>query len=238
MHFDQNKSVGALGTLVIAKWYRANNPRHLLISLDSAETRRWMNLEDDGRRADLLGLSIDESNNPVIDILECKSGVIDATNVYTIDGNGRISGKPVEQLVNTGRSVAAIFGLNEWKNHILTPPRREILRNHLYRQGFTGQRSPEEKQYWGQLLNGLFSGEIKPQIRLNLILVNLRLNQEPLDHVVDAEGAKVRLVHLRFRASSDPSAGRSGATPSRPIAGSSAGSRIHRLASWLSPAGR
>jgi len=111
MHFDQNKSVGALGTLVIAKWYRALNPRHLLISLDSAETRRWMNFDDDGRRADLLGLSIDDANYPTVDILECKSGVIDATNVYNIDGNGRISGKPVEQLVNTGRSVGAIFGL-------------------------------------------------------------------------------------------------------------------------------
>lgn len=196
MHFDQNKSVGALGTLVIAKWYRAMNPRHLLISLDSAETRRWMNFDDDGRRADLLGLSVDDGNNPIIDILECKSGVVDATSVYNIDGNGRIAGKPVEQLVNTGRSVGAIFGLNEWKNHVLTPPRREILRNHLYRQGFTGPRTPQEKQYWGQLLNSLFSGEIKPQIRLNLILVNLGLNQEPLDQVVEAEGAKVRLVHL------------------------------------------
>ena len=196
MHFDQNKSVGALGTLVIAKWYRANNPRHLLVSLDSAETRRWMNLDDDGRRADLLGLSIDDANNPIIDILECKSGVVDATHVYNIDRNGRISGKPVEQLVNTGRSVGAIFGLNEWKNHVLTPPRREILRNHLYRQGFTGRRTPQEKQYWGQILNSLFSGEIKPQIRLNLILVNLGLNQEQLDHIVDAEDAKVRLVHL------------------------------------------
>lgn len=196
MHFDQNKSVGALGTLVIARWYRATNARHLLISLDSAETRRWMNLEDDARRADLLGLSIESGNTPVIDILECKSGVADATHVYSIDGAGRISGKPVEQLVNTGRSVAAIFGLNEWKSHILTPPRREILRNHLYRQGFSGHRSPEEKQFWGKLLNGLFSGEIKPQIRLNLILVNLGLNQPPLDHVLEAEGAKVRLVHL------------------------------------------
>jgi hypothetical protein len=196
MHFDQNKSIGALGTLVIAKWYRANNPRHLLISLDSAETRRWMNLDDDGRRADLLGLSVDDANNPVIDILECKSGVVDATNVYNIDGQGRLSGKPVDQLVNTGRSVGAIFGLNEWKNHVLTPPRREILRNHLYRQGFAGRRTPQEKQYWGELLNGLFKGELKPQIRLNLILVNLGLNQEPLDHILDAEGAKVRLVHL------------------------------------------
>ena len=196
MHFDQNKSVGALGTLVIAKWYRAMNPRHLLISLDSAETRRWMNFDDDGRRADLLGLSVDDGNNPIIDILECKSGVVDATNVYNIDGNGRISGKPVEQLVNTGRSVGAIFGLNEWKNHVLTPPRREILPTTFTVRASRVRARRRRNSTWGQLLNSLFSGEIKPQIRLNLILVNLGLNQEPLDQVVEAEGAKVRLVHL------------------------------------------
>src|SRR5262245_6403315 len=117
MHFDQNKSVGALGTLIVAKWYRAFNPRHLLISLDSAETRRWMNLDDDSKRADLLGLSV-EDGTPVIDILESKSGVEDATSVYRVDDNGRIVGKPVQQLLNTGKSVAAIFGLNEWKDHI------------------------------------------------------------------------------------------------------------------------
>ncbi len=195
MHFDQNKSVGALGTLIVAKWYRAHHLRHLLISLDSAETRRWMNLEDDSRRADLLGLSV-EDGTPVIDILESKSGVEDATSVYRLEDDGKIVGKPVDQLLNTGKSVAAIFGLNEWKDHVLTPPRREILRNHLYRQGFAGHRSREEKQFWSKTLNSIFSGEVKPVIRLNLILVNLGLNQEPLDEVVGAEGKKVRLVHL------------------------------------------
>jgi hypothetical protein len=194
MHFDQNKSIGALGTLIVAKWYRSLRPQHLLISLDSAETRRWMNLEEDARRADLLGLSI-ENNVPVIDILESKSGV-DATHVYSIDGSGKIHGKPVDQLVNTGRSVGAIFGLNELKDHVLTPPRREILRNHLYRQGFTGKRTPQEKQSWERVLNSLFRGETKPVIRLNLIVVNLGLNQETLNRVVEAEGAKIRLVHL------------------------------------------
>ncbi len=194
MHFDQNKSVGALGTLIVAKWYRALNPKNLLISLDSAETRRWMNLEDDARRADLLGLSL-ANNVPLIDVLESKSGV-DATTVYTIGNTGRISGKPVDQLVNTGRSVSAIFGLNEWKDHVLTPPRREILRNHLYRQGFSGHRTPEEKVFWERVLNMLFRGDTKPVIRLNLVLVNLGLNQNLLDRVVEAEGAKIRLVHL------------------------------------------
>ena len=183
-----------MGTLLVAKWYRTLHPKHLLVSLDSAETRRWMNLEDDARRADLLGLSM-EGNTAFIDILESKSGE-DATHVYTIDGNGKITGKPVEQLVNTGRSVEAIFGLNEWKDHILTPPRREILRNHLYRQGFAGHRTPEEKQTWGRILNSLFSQETKPVIRLNLIVVNLGLNQQPLDQMVDAGRIKIHLVHL------------------------------------------
>lgn len=194
MHFDQNKTVGALGTLIVAKWYRANRPRHLLISLDSAETRRWMNLDDDAQRADLLGLSL-EGNTPVIDLIESKAS-LDESKVYTIDREGKISGRPVEQLLNTGQSVEAIFGLNEWKDHILTPPRKEILRNHLYRQGFSGNRTKEEKQFWGKTLNALFNGEAKPLIRLNLIVVNLSLNQEPLDQLVETGHQKVRLVHI------------------------------------------
>jgi hypothetical protein len=195
MHFDQNKTIGAVGTLIVAMWYRAQHSRNLLISLDSAETRRWMSLDDDSKRADLLGLSF-ENGTPVIDILECKSGVEDARHVYTIDGTGKITGKPVDQLVNTGKSVAAIFGLNELKDYILTPPRREILRNHLYRQGLARRRTREDKQFWSKSLNSLFSGEIKPTIRLNMILVNLGLNEEPLDETMEAEGAKIRLVHL------------------------------------------
>lgn len=195
MHFDQNKSVGALGTLIVAKWYRTYHPQHLLISLDSAETRRWMNLDDDSRRADLLGLSC-QDGKPVIDILECKSGVEDATNVYNLDSSGKITGKPVDQLHNTGRSVAAIFGLNELKDHVLTPPRREILRNHLYRQGLSGRRTPEEKQFWSRFLNDLFAGNAKPAINLNLILVNLGLNQEPLDEEVVSDQGSIRLIHL------------------------------------------
>ena len=87
-----------------------------------------MNLEDDARRADLLGLSL-EGNTAFIDILESKSGE-DATHVYTIDGEGKITGKPVEQLISetgihTGiavvqslHSTAAVF-VNEWQNALL-----------------------------------------------------------------------------------------------------------------------
>lgn len=194
MHFDQSKTIGALGTLIVAKWYRGAYPQHLLISLDSAEARRWMSLEDDARRADLLGVSV-ENGVAYIDILEVKSGE-DARQVYRLTGDGDIAGKPVEQLVNTGRSVGGIFGLNELKDHILTPPRREILRNHLYRQGFSGPRSPEEKQFWGDLLNALFKNEMKPTIRLHLVVVNLGLNQEALDTTASAEGFQVHLLHL------------------------------------------
>ena len=68
--------------------------------------------------------------------------------------------------------------------------------NHLYRQGFAGHRTPEEKQTWGRILNSVFSQETKPVIRLNLIVVNLGLNQQPLDQMVDAGRVKIRLVHL------------------------------------------
>lgn len=210
MHFDQNKSIGALGTLIVAKWYRSQNPRHLLISLDSAETRRWMNLDDDARRADLLGLTVNDGT-PIIDILEAKSGV-DATQVYSVAASGELVGKPIDQLVNTGRSIAAIFGLNDLKSHVLTPPRREILRNHLYRQGFAGHRTSQEKQFWSETLNALFAGDIKPVIRLNLVLVNLGLNQEHLDETSEAHGNAIRLVHLSEEAISAYLTGRPAAS--------------------------
>jgi FtsK/SpoIIIE family/FtsK alpha domain len=194
MHFDQNKTIGALGTLVAAKWYRSNNRKQLLISLDSAEARRWMNFDDDGRRADLLGFTVVDGT-PVIDILEVKSGK-DARQVYSLSPDGVLSGKPIEQLLNTTRSIKGIFGLNELRDHILTPPRREILRNHFYRQGFSAQWSPTEKQEWGDALNSLFAGETVPDIRANLVVVNLGVNQEAVDTVFAAGSASVRLVHL------------------------------------------
>lgn len=194
MYFDQNKTVGALGTLIAAKWYKSNNPQHLLISLDSVDARRWMNFDDDGKRADMLGLTILDGK-PIIDILEVKAGE-DARNVYSLSSDGALTGKPVDQLLNTSRSIAGIFGLNDLKDHILTPPRREILRNHFYRQGFSGQRPPAEKQVWGDHLNAIFDGEVAPDIRLNLIVVNFGINQQPVDSVFNVQGAKVRLVHL------------------------------------------
>jgi DNA segregation ATPase FtsK/SpoIIIE-like protein len=198
MHFDQNRTIGALGTLIAAKWYRSENPHSLLISLDSVEARRWMNLVDDAKRADLLGLTV-EHGKPVIDILEVKSGE-DATAVYSLHADGTITGKPVEQLLNTGKSVGAIFGLNTLETGILTPPRREILRNHLYRQGFSGHRTPKEKQEWGDLLNALFQGEIHPVVQMDLVVVNFGLNKEPMDKVFKAGESKVHVVHLNEEA--------------------------------------
>lgn len=194
MYFDQRKTIGALGTLIAAKWYKSRNPQNLLISLDSSDARRWMNFDDDGQRADMLGLTIVDGK-PIIDILEVKSGH-NACDVYEVGTDGGICGKPVGQLLNTFRSISAIFGLNDLKDHILTPPRREILRNHFYRQGFSGQRKPAEKQVWGDYLNGMFNGELAPEVRMNLIVVNFGLNEEPVDAKFLVEGSSIRVVHL------------------------------------------
>lgn len=194
MYFDRKKTIGALGTLIAAKWYRSEHPSHLLISLDSSDARRWMNFDDDGKRADLLGLSI--TNGVVtLDILEVKAGE-DACDVYSRDSNGSISGKPVEQLLNTYKSIAAVFGLNELKDHVLTPPRREILRNHLYRQGFSGDKKPAEKQIWSEYLNAIFSGDAVPEIHQNLVVVSFGINTEPIDETFPVEGGEIRVVHL------------------------------------------
>ena len=194
MYFDQRKTIGALGTLIAAKWYKTQNPQNLLISLDTSDAGRWMNFDEDGKRADMVGLTIVEGK-PLIDILEVKAGE-DACDVYSLGSDGAICGKPVDQLLNTFRSIAAIFGLNELKDHILTAPRREILRNHFYRQGFAGGRKPDEKQVWGDYLNAIFNGELVPEIRMNLIVVNFGLNEEPVDAAFAVRDVTIRVVHL------------------------------------------
>ncbi|MGO8748545.1 MAG: DNA translocase FtsK [Thermoguttaceae bacterium] len=90
--------------------------------------------------------------------------------------------------------------MNELETHILTPPRREILRNHLYRQGFSGHRTPKEKQAWDELLNALFQGEIRPLVRMQLVVVNLGLNKEPVNQVMKAGESQVHVVHLNEEA--------------------------------------
>lgn len=193
MYFDQKRTTGALGTLIAARWYKGCHPQSLLISLDSREARKWMSLDEDAQRADLLGLSINDGE-PTIDLIEVKSGE-DARTVYALREN-ELTGRPVEQLINTARSVEGIFRLNDLQNHVLTPPRREILRLHLYRQGFSGTKDPAEKQAWGETLNSLFKGDVRPTIRLNLVVVNFGINQVPVDRACDALGYSVRLVHL------------------------------------------
>jgi DNA segregation ATPase FtsK/SpoIIIE-like protein len=92
------------------------------------------------------------------------------------------------------------------------------LRTHFYRQGFSGARPPKEKQRWGDLLNALFHGDIKPVLRLHLIVVNLGVNQPPLDQVLPTEDGAVHLLHLNEEAVSLHLGGRSApATPISPV---------------------
>ncbi len=198
MFFDRNKTVGALGTMIAAKWYRASNPDYLLISLDNAETRRWMNLADDPQRADLLGISCVEGRL-FVDVIEVKSGAHDASGVYTIDREGRIGGDPIAQLRSTTLSVADIVSSSGGSEHVLTPPRREVLRSHLFRQALSSQRPPLEKQRWATLLNALFAKEAAPEIRRYLIVVSFGSNKPDEQRSCDSDAGPVELVHLYER---------------------------------------
>ena len=198
MFFDRNKTVGALGAMIAAKWYRAANPDCLLIGLDNAETRRWMNLKDDPQRADLLGISCD-NGRIFVDVIEVKSGAHDASGVYTIDAEGRLCGSPISQLKNTSRSVNDIVLPSGNSEHILTAPRREVLRSHLFRQALSSQRPRAEKQRWAASLNALFAKEASPEIRRYLIVVSFGSNQPDDRRVLDSDAGRVELVHLYER---------------------------------------
>ena len=198
MFFDRNKTVGALGAMIAAKRYRAANQDCLMIGLDNAETRRWMNLTDDPQRADLLGISRD-GGRVFIDIIEVKSGSYDASDVYTLDAEGRACGDPIAQLKNTTTSVADIFTPLGGTEHILTAPRREILRSHLFRQALGSQRPPAEKQGWVTTLNALFAKESTPEIRRTLIVVSFGSNKPDEERSVESDAGAVQIVHLYER---------------------------------------
>ena len=130
---NESRIKGLLATLIAARWYRKDAPprARLLISLDSHEARRWMHLSDDPLRADLVGFEWTDDQCTVT-VIEVKS--VEATaREYKIE-HGIVSGAAVQQMLATRRLLAAVLAEERDDELITTPARREVLREHLYRE--------------------------------------------------------------------------------------------------------
>lgn len=191
---DERRTRGLLGTLVASQWFQREHPRSLVVSVDSPEARRWLELRESGTRADLFGI-VDESDGGfTVDLIEVKTyeQPEDAFRLSDTD----ISGPAIDQLLQTAGVIREIFTPDREEQRVVSPQRREILRQHLFRECFFEARSDEDKQHWSTRLNELFALEARVRIRLTLVVVGLTQVHDARQRTFAAQGQPVRLIEL------------------------------------------
>lgn len=171
-NINESRIKGLLATLITARWYRRNSASgtRLLISLDGRDARRWMYLSDDPLRADLVGFEW-TNDHCTVSVIEVKS--VEATTKEYVVKDGVVSGPAVEQMLATRRLVSAIFANERVNELITTPARREILREHLYRELTKDAYLPEDRKLWVDRLRRLLDGEVKAEFTCHLVDVRL-----------------------------------------------------------------
>ncbi|MDA8359274.1 MAG: ATP-binding protein [Actinomycetota bacterium] len=181
---------GLLGLLVAVQSLRAMTPEghdRIILSLDSGQARRWLHLADDPYRADLL--VIDGADDRFgITVVEVKTRQ-DTTSEYAINA-GQVSGPAITQMLSTHRILRQVFDPG-YPDLLVTPSRREILREHLYRELSKTAYPNETKQRWAKRSEQLFDGTPDVDLRCALIEVHLgtaTASLEPLRNVSAADG--------------------------------------------------
>lgn len=177
---------GLLGLLVSVQALRALTPEghdRIILSLDSDQARRWLHLADDPHRADLL--VIDGADDQfTVTVVEVKTRQ-DTTSEYSLSG-GTVSGPAINQLLSTHRLLRHVFD-PAYPELLVTPSRREILRDHLYRELSKAGYDDETKQRWAKRSEQLFDGEPEIELRCALIEVHLGLATSSLAPSRDAQ---------------------------------------------------
>ena len=184
---NENRIKGLLGTLIAARWYRKNSSSEtrLLISLDSPDARRWMHLSDDPLRADLVGFDW-TNEHCTVNVIEVKS-VEAAAGEYVVK-NGIVSGSAVMQTLATRRLLSEILTAKRDDELITTPARREVLREHLYRELTKEAYTPEDRRLWADRLRRLLDGKVKTDVTCHIVDVRLGAHVSTLrDRSVVAE---------------------------------------------------
>lgn len=169
---------GLLGMLIAARWYRKSCPEprwRILVSLDDPTARRWLHLREDAQRADLLGIEHGE-DFCALTIFEVKAMQSTSAEFQVVDGVAQ--GPAVQQLLSTRRLLSEVFGSERSDEVITTPARREILREHFFRELTKQRYSPDERKRWVSVSERLFAGTM-PATTLHAHLVEVHLGVDP-----------------------------------------------------------
>ena len=192
-----NRIKGLLGTLIAARWFRksGDDATRLLVSLDGTEARRWLHLSDDPLRADLVGFTW-TNDHCTVSVVEVKAVQAKGTE-YAVEG-GVVTGAAIDQMLSTRRLLELVFSDNRDDELITTPARREILREHLYRELTKGTYTADERKVWADRLQRLLDGSVTTDLRCHLIDVRLGVDSASLKEmkVVAHEGENTVPVEI------------------------------------------
>lgn len=174
-----NRIKGLLGTLIAARWFRksGDDASRLLVSLDGAEARRWLHLGDDPLRADLVGFTW-TNDHCTVSVIEVKAVQAKGTE-YAVE-SGVVTGPAIDQMLSTRRLLDQVFAADRSDELITTPARREILREHLYRELTKGTYTADERKLWADRLQRLLDGSVTADLRCQLIDVRLGVDAASL----------------------------------------------------------
>lgn len=195
---------GVLGLMVAVQSLKATTPPgvdRIILSLDDEQARRWLHLNEDrdNSRSDLLVIDGGEDGFTVT-VVEVKARQ-DVAAEYAVV-SGEVSGPAINQLLSTYRILRRVFDVTT-PDLLLTPSRREIVREHLYRELSKASYSSEMKKRWAERSRKLFDEGADVDIRCALIDLQLGVAASSLQvsrevHAADGDQppVAVSLRHL------------------------------------------
>ena len=165
---------GILGLMVAVKHLRDTAPSgsdRIVLSLDSDEARQWLHLHDnkDNSRSDLLVIDGTDGQFTVT-IVEVKARQNVAAEYSVADGI--VTGPAISQMLSTYRILRLVFD-PDTTELLLTPSRREVIREHLYRELSKASYDRTARRRWEQLVRQLLDGGAQVDLRCELIHVQL-----------------------------------------------------------------
>ncbi|MBV9381696.1 MAG: hypothetical protein JO242_13640, partial [Streptosporangiaceae bacterium] len=180
---------GILGLLVAVQALRDTTPEgydRIILSLDDEQAQRWLHLNEDRRRADLLVID-GKDDQFIVTVAEIKARR-DISAEYSTSG-GIVSGPAVEQVLSTHRLLRPVFD-SAVSDLLITPSRREILREHLYRELSKARYDSHTKDRWARMSQRLFDPP-NPHVALRCELIDVQLG------VADSSLDRTRECHAR-----------------------------------------
>jgi hypothetical protein len=203
--YREAQQKGYLGTVIAAAWYSKEHTGSLIASLDSKLARQWLKGRgDNGKRADLIGLRIDNDGSLVIEPIEVKTLAEGSETRVERNEQGQrvLVGQAIEQLRSMLDILAPIFGdQDNDQQPLFTPARREVLRYQLHRECFREVHEPEWQSKWYQTLKNAFSLPTpRIVVKLSGIVLNVKFEENSGQTIVQDESEPLTLVTLGTQA--------------------------------------